>query len=334
MGVYIIAEAGVNHNGDINVAKKLVEMAASCGADAIKFQAFKANECTGEYAKLCEYQKRNTDYASQKEMVQNLELPFSDFSLLKKYAQQLGIDFIATPDGLDSLKCLLDLEIPMLKISSTDVTNLPFLKEVALSGKKLILSTGMSTLGEVENAVNVIKSNGNEKIILMHCTTSYPTEIEDVNIRAMKTMKEAFGLPVGYSDHTLTNEAAISAVTLGAVCIEKHITLDQNMQGPDHQASMEPKSFRQYVKSIRNTEKLLGDGIKKPTRKELEIMKDVRRSVLASREIKAGTVLEADMLCIKRPGDGISPLDLDKIVGMKVNRNINKEEKICWSDLK
>lgn len=334
MSVYIIAEAGVNHNGDIELAKKLVKLAAESGADAVKFQTFKKNECTSKYADKAEYQKNNSDGSTQYEMISQLELPFSDFKILKEYAESLNIDFISTPDGSESLNCLVDLELPVIKISSTDVTNHQFLKEIGLTQKKIILSTGMSNLAEIEEAVDVIKSTGNENIILMHCTTSYPTMIDDVNIRAMETMKNAFKLPVGYSDHTLSSEAAIAAVTLGACYIEKHITLSKELPGPDHKASMNPDEFKNYVSSIRNTEKLLGNGIKKPTETEKQIMKDVRRSILAKRDLCKGTIITEEMLCFKRPGDGIEPKYIDKIIGLKINRDIKEEEKIQWEDFK
>ncbi|MCR5271967.1 MAG: N-acetylneuraminate synthase [Lachnospiraceae bacterium] len=334
MGVYVIAEAGVNHNGDISIAKKMIDAAKEAGADAVKFQTFKAYECTGTYAEKAEYQKQNDKTKeSQLEMVRKLELPFEAFGELKKYCDKVGIDFISTPDGTESLNCLLDIGVSIVKIGSTEVTNHEFLKEIGRTGKNIILSTGMSTLGEVEKAIEAIYETGNAKITLMHCTTDYPTAVSDVNIRAMKTMAEAFKLPVGYSDHTLSCEAAVAAVTLGAVVVEKHFTLDRNMKGPDHAASMEPEELKAYVKSIRNTEKLLGDGIKKPTDSEKNIMKQTRRSILAARDLPKGTVIEKNMLVFKRPGDGVYPEFADVFVGRTLKRDVKQDEKIMWRDI-
>lgn len=334
MSTYIIAEAGVNHNGSLDNAKKLIDMAKECGADAIKFQTFKSEESTGSFADKAEYQKENdhTD-ESQLDMLRKLELPFSDFRILRDYCKEKGIDFISTPDGDESLQCLVDLEVPLIKVGSTEVTNLGFLKKIAATGKKIILSTGMSTLGEVEYAINTLKSGGAKEFMLMHCTTDYPTAIEDVNLRAMITLREAFHVPVGLSDHTLSNEAAIAAVALGAFCVEKHVTLDRAMQGPDHKASMPPNEFKQYVQSIRNTENLLGDGIKKPTQREVLMMKQARRSILAERDLSKGTILTEDMLCFKRPGDGIDIKYLPILLGRTLKRDLKRDEKISWQDL-
>lgn len=334
MSVYIIAEAGVNHNGNLELAKKLVDMAVECGADAVKFQTFKAEESTGQIAEKAQYQKENdTTEESQLDMIRKLELPFEDFAVIQEYCREKRIDFISTPDGTESLQCLLDLNVPLIKIGSTEVTNLSFLKEIANTGKWMILSTGMSTLGEVEKAVNMILSTGNQQLCLMHCTTDYPTAIEAVNLRAMDTLHKAFNLPIGYSDHTLGFEAAVSAVTLGATCIEKHITLDRNMKGPDHKASMPPEEFKEYVLHIRNTEKLLGDGRKRPTEHEVRIMQQVRRSILATKDLKKGTILTKEMLCYKRPGNGIAPEFADIVVGRVLKRDIQKEELIMWEDI-
>lgn len=334
MSVYIIAEAGVNHNGSLENAKKLVDMAYACGADAIKFQTFKAEESTGAFADKAEYQKKNDPtQETQLDMIRKLELPFADFGIIQEYCQQKGIDFISTPDGEESLACLVDLDVPLIKIGSTEVTNLLFLEQVARTNKPIILSTGMATLGEVEKALEAMMKTGNDNIQLMHCTTDYPTAVEDVNLRAMVTLREAFRVPVGYSDHTLGVEAAVSAVVLGATCIEKHITLDKEMAGPDHKASMSPSEFAEYVKAIRNTEVLLGDGIKRPTKNEISIMQQVRRSILAKDDLKKGTVLDTNMFCYKRPGTGIAPEYADLLVGRVLKRDISKEETITWDDV-
>lgn len=334
MAVYIIAEAGVNHNGDIEIAKKLIDMAKECGADAVKFQTFKAEESTGQFAEKAEYQKRNTKTQdSQLDMIKKLELPFEAFRELSEYCRQRNIDFISTPDGVESLECLINLDVPLIKIGSTEVTNLPFLETIAKTNKKLILSTGMSKLGEVEEAVDTILSTGNYQLQLMHCTTDYPTDYDEVNLKAMVTLREAFKLEVGYSDHTLSCEAAIAATTLGAVCIEKHITLDKKMDGPDHAASMAPDEFKEYCKSIRNTEKLLGDGRKHPTIKEKQIMGQVRRSILASRDLGEGTILTSDCFVYKRPGTGIEPKMASVLVGRKLKRDVARDEIIHWEDV-
>ena len=334
MGVYVIAEAGVNHNGDLETAKKMVLAAKEAKADAIKFQTFKAEESTGEYADKADYQKQNDPSEdSQLEMIKKLELPFEYFRILQDYCTENKIDFISTPDGTESLKCLVDLNVPLIKIGSTEVTNHDFLRAIAETGKPLILSTGMSTLGEVEKALDVIYERGNKNVTLMHCTTDYPTRVEDVNLRAMKTMADAFHVPVGYSDHTLSSEAAVAAVTMGAVVIEKHFTLSRRMKGPDHAASMEPDELKDYIQSIRRTETLLGDGIKKPTESELKIMQQARRSILAACHLPEGTVLTQDMLVFKRPGDGIYPEYADLLVGRTLKRGLKKDEKILWGDV-
>lgn len=334
MRTYIIAEAGVNHNGDIELAKKLIDMAKKAGADAVKFQTFKAEESTGRSAEKATYQRKNSPIQeSQLDMIRKLELPFKDFAYLQKYCHNHGIEFISTPDGKESLQYLIQLDVPFIKVGSTEVTNHPYLHEIGKTGKPIILSTGMSTLGEVEKALDTIYETGNKKLTLMHCTTDYPTSIENVNMNAMLTLKNAFHVPVGYSDHTIGYEAAVAAVTMGAVYIEKHITLDKNLPGPDHKASMEPKEFCEYIQHIRNTEILLGNGRKVPTEHEKEIMSQVRRSILAKFDLKKGTILNKDMFCYKRPGDGIPPEYADILEGRELKRDLVKEEKILWQDV-
>ncbi|SMC23221.1 N-acetylneuraminate synthase [Clostridium acidisoli DSM 12555] len=334
MSVFIIAEAGVNHNGDINIAKKLVDMAVECGADAIKFQTFKAYESTGSFAEKAQYQKENVPIEeSQLEMIRKLELPFEQFDDIQTYCNERGIIFISTPDGIESLNYLVSLNVPLIKIGSTEVTNYEFLKQIAETGKPIILSTGMSTLGEVEKALEVMFSTGNKDMKLMHCTTDYPTAVEDVNLRAMVTMREAFKIPVGLSDHTMGYEAAISAVALGAEFVEKHITISRDMEGPDHKASMPLKEFKEYVNHIRNTEKLLGDGIKRPTKREKHIMEQGRRSILAACDMKKGTVIEKRMLEYKRPGNGIKPELSSILIGRELKRDLKKDEVIQWQDI-
>lgn len=334
MSVFIIAEAGVNHNGNLNLAKRLVDMAKDCGADAIKFQTFKAEESTGACAEKAHYQKENDKtQETQLEMIKKLELPFEDFKIIQDYCLEKNITFISTPDGSESLNYLISLDVPFIKVGSTEVTNLEFLEEIASKNKPIILSTGMSNLGEIEKAINAIFNTGNKNVKLMHCTTDYPTQIEEVNLIAMLTMKEAFKVSVGLSDHTLGFEAAIAATALGAEFIEKHITLDRNMKGPDHKASMPPQEFKQYVQLIRNTEKLLGDGIKKPTEKEKTIMGQARRSILVAKDLKKGTIIEKDMLVYKRPGYGIKPELVNILIGRELKRDLLKDEVIQWEDI-
>lgn len=334
MSVFIIAEAGVNHNGNIIIAKKLVDMAVECGADAIKFQTFKAEESTGKFAEKAQYQKENdSKIESQFEMIKNLELPFEQFKEIQNYCNDKEIMFISTPDGIESLNYLISIDVPLIKIGSTEVTNYEFLKQIGETGKDIILSTGMSTLGDVEKALEVLYSTGNKNIRLMHCTTDYPTAVEDVNIRAMITMRDAFKIPVGLSDHTTGFEAAIACVSLGGGFIEKHITLDKNMKGPDHKASLSPSEFKEYVFHIRNTEKILGDGIKKPTIREKSIINDVRRSIVAAFNLKKGTIIENYMLAYKRPGSGIKPEMSSILVGRELKRDIEKDEVIKWKDI-
>lgn len=334
MGVFIIGEAGVNHNGDINLAKKLIDIAIEAKVDAVKFQTFKTEKIVGKFAKKADYQNENTNTnENQYEMVKKLELSFYEFKELKKYCDKRNIIFISTPDDTDSVDLLSEMNVPYIKIGSTEVTNLEYLKYIAKKNIPIILSTGMSTLGEVEKAINAIYSTGNKDIKLLHATTDYPTKEDDVNLNAMLTLKGAFKVDVGYSDHTLGNEAAVAAVAMGAKVIEKHFTIDKNMEGPDHKASMEPEELKEFVKAIRKTEKLLGNGIKEPTERERSTMKDIRRSIVAGKELKKGTVLTRNILEFKRPGTGLKPEFVELIVGRKINRNIQEDELIKLEDL-
>lgn len=334
MGVFIIGEAGVNHNGDINLAKKLIDIAIEAKVDAVKFQTFKTEKIVGKFAKKADYQNENTNTnENQYDMVKRLELSFYEFKELKKYCDEKNIIFISTPDDTDSVDLLAKMNVPCIKIGSTEVTNLEYLKYIAKKNIPIILSTGMSTLGEVEKALNAIYSTGNRNVKLLHATTDYPTKEEDVNLNAMLTMKEAFKVDVGYSDHTLGNEAAVAAVAMGAKVIEKHFTIDKNMEGPDHKASMETEELKQFVKAIRKTEKLLGNGIKSPTEREKKIIKDVRRSIVAGKNLKKGTTITRDMLEFKRPGTGLYPEFIDFVIGKQIKRDIQEDEVIRLEDL-
>ncbi len=333
--VFIIAEAGVNHNGSLQLAKQLVEAVIESGAGAVKFQTFKAEQVVSITAKRAEYQKRNMPgkNESQLEMIKRLELGFEDFRELKKYCDQQKIIFLSSSFDLESVDFLDELDVPYFKIPSGEITNLPLLRRIGRKHKPVILSTGMATLGEVEEAISVLNKAGTENIILLHCTTNYPTLPEEVNLRAMITLKQAFGLPVGYSDHTMGFAVPVAAVALGAVVIEKHLTLSRQMEGPDHKASLEPAEFKNMVESIQMIEKSLGDGRKKPTADELQIMKVARRSLVAARDIQTGELITEDSIAIKRPGTGISPMFLDIVIGRKARCNIPKETILTWETI-
>lgn len=324
--VFIIAEAGVNHNGDIEIAKKMVDAACEAGADAIKFQIFKTDSLVIKNADKAEYQKLNTGIdETQYDMLKKLELSYEEHFKIMEYCKERNIIYLSTPFDYESVDALEELNVYAYKISSGDITNLPFLKYIASKGKPMIVSTGMSNLGEVEDAIEIIKSAGNENIILLHCTSNYPAEYNDVNLKAMITLKNAFQLPVGYSDHTLGIEVPIAAVSLGARIIEKHFTLDRTMPGPDHKASLEPAELKQMIISIRNIEKALGDGIKKCTKSEENVKKLARKSIVAASYIPKGTVIEENMLTIKRPGTGIPPKFIDYLIGKKAKIDILKD---------
>jgi len=331
---FIIAEAGINHNGNINLAKRLVDVAKRAGVDAVKFQTFITEEIVTKTAEMANYQKENIGKKeSQFEMLKKIELSYKDFIELKKYCDRKGIIFLSTPHSEDAIDFLEPL-VPVYKIASGDLTNLPFLEKIAKKKKPIILSTGMARLDEVSEAVNIIKTQGNNKIILLHCTSNYPCPLEEVNLRTMATLKREFSLPVGYSDHTLGTLVPVMAVTMGAVVIEKHFTLDRNLTGPDHKASLEPKELKLMVKTIRDVEKALGNGIKKPTESEKKIKKIVRKSIIAKVNIPKGTKISKEMLIIKRPGTGIAPKYINRIVGEKAKRNILKDELINWHKIK
>jgi len=331
---FVIAEAGVNHNGDIKLAKRLIDVAKKAGGDAVKFQTFKAEDVVTKNVALAEYQKKSIEKKeSQLKMLKKLELSYEDFKKLKKYADKKGIIFLSTPDTEEDAVFLKNL-VPAYKIGSGDLTNLPLLEKVAKKKKPIILSTGMSTLNEVREAVRVVKKQGNNKIILLHCTTNYPCPLEEVNLRAMQTLKKEFDLPVGYSDHTLGMIVPITAVALGAQVLEKHFTLSRDSLGPDHKASLEPKELKEMVIAIRKAEKALGVGIKKPTKSEEKIKGDARKSIVAMINIPKNTKITENMLIIKRPGIGIEPKYFDKVVGKIAKEYIKKDALIRFEKLK
>lgn len=330
---FIIAEAGVNHNGDIDIAKQLVDKAYEAGADAIKFQTFKAENLVTKNAPKAEYQKSTTGDGNQFEMLKKLELSTKDHIVLKKYCEEKGVMFISTPFDFESVDLLEEIDVPLYKVGSGDLTNLPLLKYIASKNKPIILSTGMANLGEVEEAINTIYETGNNKLILLHCTSNYPTAYEDVNLRAMLTMQEAFKLPVGYSDHTIGIEVPIAAVTLGAKVIEKHFTLDRKMEGPDHRASLEPNQLKLMVKSIRNIEKAMGDGIKRCSKSEEKSKLVSRKSIVAKYDIEEGQVITQDLLDYKRPANGLSPKFVNYILGKKAREKIKKDQIIDFQKI-
>lgn len=352
---FIIAEAGVNHNGKLELAEKLVDVAVEAKADAVKFQTFKTERVVSIFADKAKYQKKTTDAAeSQFEMIKKLELSLEDFEEIKKHCDKKGIIFLSTPFDYESVDFLEDL-VSLYKVSSGEITNLQFLKYIAKKGKPIILSTGMSSLGEVEEGISAI-TNANPSffisathhssfsihpssiagypLILLHCVSNYPASFEEINLKAMLTLKKAFKLPVGYSDHTLGIEIPISAVALGAKVIEKHFTLDKNLPGPDHKASLEPQELKAMIAAIRNIEKALGNGIKKLNKSELEIMKVGRRSLVAARDIKSGETVQEEDIVIKRPGIGVPPKFREIIIGMCLSKDIIKDEPFLWEHFK
>ena len=333
--VFIIAEAGVNHNGSLDLAYQLIDVAKDAGADAVKFQTFKAENVVSKLADKAEYQKKTTGSdKSQLEMIKKLEISFENFVKLKKYCVEREIMFLSTPFDHQSIDFLYDL-IDIYKIPSGEIINYPYLKHIAAKNKPLIVSTGMANLGEVEEAINTIRAvNSKAKISLLHCTTNYPTPYEEVNLKAMQTLAAAFKLPVGYSDHTLGIEVPVAAVAMGAKIIEKHFTLDKKLPGPDHKASLEPGELKEMVKAIRNIEVALGDGIKKPNKSEIEIIKVARRSLIALRDIRAGEIIKESDITIKRPGTGIPPKFKEIIMGMKLINAIRQDEPFRWENFK
>lgn len=329
MGVYIIAEAGVNHNGDVNIAKQLCKAAKEAGADCVKFQTWQTEKIITRNVEQAEYQAQNTGCEeSQFDMLKKLELSYSAFEQVKAYCDEIGIQFASTADEQDSLEFLLRLGIPFIKIGSGDIGNVSYLRYIGSKKKPVILSTGMSTIADVEISVQALREGGAEEIALLHCTTNYPCPYDCVNLKAMDTLKNVFGLPVGYSDHTVGGEIATAAVARGALIIEKHFTLDKHMDGPDHLASTEPKEFKQMVDAIRNVEKALGNGIKQPTEEERKISKVVLKKIVAKRNIQKGKIIDQDDICVKRNDNGIDARYWDLIIGMKASRNYREDEAI------
>ena len=326
--VLIIAEAGVNHNGNVAIAKKMIDAAKECGADIVKFQTFNPQKLASKSAKMAEYQKENIGTEeSQEKMLSRLMLRKEDYVELANYSHAVGIQFLSTPFEIESIIFLNDLQNTW-KIPSGEITNYPYLVEIAKTGKQVILSTGMSTLDEVDAAIEVLRNNGSGEITLLHCTTNYPTMMKDVNLKAMITLKEHCGCKVGYSDHTRGISVPIAAVALGAEVIEKHFTLDRNMEGPDHKASLEPSELKAMIEEIRNIEEAIGNGIKTPSESEKANIAIVRKSMIAAKYIKAGELFTEENVTTKRPGSGISPMRWNEVIGTKAIRDFQEDELI------
>ncbi|CAH2211894.1 N-acetylneuraminate synthase [Tepidibacter aestuarii] len=327
--VFIIAEAGVNHNGSLDIAKKLIDVAVEAKVDAVKFQSFKTEKLVSKNAQKAQYQKETTDFSeNQFDMIKKLELDYEKHEDLVNYCKSKEIMFLSSPFDLESIDLLDSMGLEIFKIPSGEITNLPYLRKIGKLKKKVILSTGMATLGEIEQALNILKENGTYDITVLHCNTEYPTPIEDVNLKAMNTIKEAFKVEVGYSDHTLGIEAPIAAVALGAKVIEKHFTLDKNMKGPDHRASLNPQELKAMVRYIRNIEKAIGDGIKRPSKSELKNKDIARKSLVANCSIKKGEIFTEKNIQAKRPGKGISPMRWNEVIGKVANKDYKEDELI------
>ncbi|APC97621.1 N-acetylneuraminate synthase [Francisella frigiditurris] len=330
--VFIIAEAGVNHNGSIELAKKLIDVAVDSGANAVKFQTFKATNLVSKNAQKAKYQKENINDGddSQYNMLKKLELDVDTHKELISYCKQKKIMFLSTPFDHDSIELLNKLGLAIFKIPSGEITNLPYLRHIGSLNKKIVLSTGMADIGEIEDALDILIAAGTKKenIIVLHANTMYPTPMEDVNLKAMVTIGSAFDIKYGYSDHTLGIEVDIAAVAMGASCIEKHFTLDKSMEGPDHKASLEPDELKAMVRAIRNIELALGSSVKKPSKSETSNIAVARKSIVAKKEIKKGDILTEENITIKRPGNGINPMRWDEVLGSVAMKDYEKDDLI------
>lgn len=329
MGVYVIAEAGVNHNGSLDLAIKLCNEAKNAGADAVKFQTWKTELVITKGTSKAEYQSRNIGgQGDQFEMLKKLELSYNDFIKIKEHCDRIGIQFLSTADENESLDFLLNLGIPIIKLGSGELTNIPFLHYVGSKGKPVILSTGMAYLGDVERALKILYAEGADDVTLLHCTTNYPCPMNEVNLRAMITLRDAFKCKVGYSDHTMGIEIPIAAVALGAEVIEKHFTLDRNMEGPDHEASINPVELKQMIVSIRNIESALGNGIKQPNESEIKISTVVTKRIVAQKNIQPGDVLDSYNICVKRANSGLPSYMWDLIIGRPATKEYRIDQPI------
>lgn len=330
---FVIAEAGVNHNGDLHLAHQLIDAAYTAGADAVKFQTFTAENLVTKSATMAAYQQANTGYnKSQYEMLKSLELGQEDFLKLKTYTERKGLVFISTPFDDQAFELLESIQVKLYKVGSGDLTNLPFLVKIAQSGKPMIISTGMADMEEIHEAVNCIRNGGQQPVIL-HCTSNYPTADEEVNLSAMRQIQDETNCLVGYSDHTSSLEVPALAVAMGARVIEKHLTLSREMPGPDHMASVEPKAFRELINKIRWVETIMGSGVKMPAESEKDTALVARKSLVALEEIKAGELIGREKLGIKRPGSGVKPKYLEEFIGKIARRDIGADELITWEDV-
>lgn len=336
--VLIIAEAGVNHNGSMDIARQLIDAAADAGADYVKFQTFKTEKLVSTTAKKAEYQKKNmgdSDDDSQFNMLKKLELNMDQHQELIAYCKQKDIRFLSTAFDLESIDLLYSLDIDLFKIPSGEITNLPYLRKIGALGKRVIISTGMCVMSEIFDAIRELVKAGTskEKISVLHCTTDYPTAMEDVNLRAMLSIQEEFNIPIGYSDHTLGIEVPIAAAAMGATIIEKHFTLDKTLPGPDHQASLEPQELKAMITAIRHIEKALGSSEKKPTEAEMKNSIVARKSIFLATDLKKNHILREEDFIMKRPGDGISPMLMDQVIGKKLLADLEAEHQLKWNDL-
>lgn len=336
--VLIIAEAGVNHNGDMTLAKKLIDAASEAGADYVKFQTFKTENLVSKDAQKAQYQKKNMNDGSddsQFNMLKKLELSIENHYELTDYCKHKNIQFLSTAFDLDSIDLLKSLGINLFKIPSGEITNLPYLQKIGKMNTQVIVSTGMCVMQDIEDAINELVKSGTDrnKISVLHCTTDYPTAMKDVNLKAMLSIQSKLNVPVGYSDHTLGIEVPIAAVAMGACIIEKHFTLDRSLPGPDHKASLEPKELAAMVKAIRNIEQAIGSEIKEPTETERQNILIARKSIHLSQSLEEGHVLTSADLIMKRPGDGISPMKMQEVLGKKIVSNLAQEHKLNWEDL-
>lgn len=325
----IIAEAGVNHNGRMDLARMLIDAASEAGADYVKFQTFRGKSLASARADKADYQ-RDADHPDETmlELIKKLELPFACFLDLKKYCREKGIGFLSAPFDVESAEYLYSIGVEKMKIPSGEITNLPLLEVIAAHSCPILLSTGMSELAEIRAAIDILNSRGRKDITVLHCNTQYPTPMQDVNLHAMIALREVFGIPAGYSDHTVGMEVPIAAAALGAAVIEKHLTLDRSLQGPDHKASMEPGEFRTMISCIRNVEQSLGSGRKQVTDSERENRRIARKSIVAAKQIRKGDRFTAENLTIKRPGDGLSPMLWYEVIGQIATRDFEADELI------
>lgn len=334
--VFIIAEAGVNHNGSMKLAKELIDVAVAAKVDAVKFQTFIAENVISKHAEKADYQKTTTGQnESQLEMVKKLQLSFDQFDELKLYCEEKDIMFLSTPFDMQSIDFLKTMQMGLWKVPSGEITNVPYLQKIGSFNEEIIFSTGMSTLGDIENALAILIDAGTQKenITVLHCNTEYPTPMHDVNLKAMLTIKHAFGVNVGYSDHTLGIEVSVAAVAMGARVIEKHFTTSNLLEGPDHKASLEPDELKSLVSSIRNIEKAIGTGIKLPTQSEKKNINIARKSIHLGKDIKKGEVLEFDDLVVKRPGNGIDPKFISEIVGCIAKEDLREDTLLHFNNI-